>query len=173
MKKTTGTDGSQSEHSRYLADRTIALFTVLLKVSLIVGAALELLTGNWLAALATVGVIVVVMLPVMLGNRFDVRIPPEFELSAVLFVLASLFLGEVHGYYIKYWWWDLLLHAASGLLLGVFGFLLVHVLNEKENIQLSLKPSFVAFFAFLFALGMGTTWEIMEFGVDQAFGTTM
>ena len=134
---------------------------------------MEAIQGNWLAALATLGVVVVVMLPVALGNRFDVKIPPEFELCAVLFVIASLFLGEVQGYYLKFWWWDLLLHAASGLLLGIFGFLLVHVLNEKEDLHLSLKPSFVALFAFLFALGMGTIWEIMEFGIDQAFGANM
>jgi hypothetical protein len=36
-----------------------------------------------------------------------------------------------------------------------------------------MKPSFVALFAFMFALGMGAIWEIMEFAIDQTFGTTM
>lgn len=162
-----------SQRSIYLSDRTNRQLTNLLKGLLVLGVVMEVIQGNWLAALATLGVVVVVLLPVALGNRFDVKIPPEFELCAVLFVIASLFLGEVQGYYLKFWWWDLLLHAASGLLLGIFGFLLVHVLNEKEDLHLSLKPSFVALFAFLFALGMGTMWEMMEYAIDQVFGSNM
>ena len=164
---------SPSERADYLSDRTNRQLTAFLKILLLFGAGLEFLQGNWLAGLATLGVLVVCVLPVIISQEFDMKIPPEFELCAVLFVMASLFLGEVQGYYQKFWWWDLLLHGASGLLLGIFGFLLVHVLNEKENIDLSLKPSFVAIFAFMFSLGMGTLWEIMEFSVDQIFGANM
>ncbi|MGR8948724.1 MAG: hypothetical protein ACU84Q_11795 [Gammaproteobacteria bacterium] len=156
-----------------ISGKTNRLVTTVLKVMLVCGAILELIQGNWLAALATIGVIIVVLLPVALSRQFEVKIPPEFELLAVVFVIASLFLGEVQGYYLKFWWWDLLLHGASGLILGMFGFILVHVLNEKDDLHLSLKPSFVAFFAFLFALGVGTLWEIMEFTVDHFFATNM
>ena len=162
-----------TEQSIRISDRFNRRLTLLLKVILMTGAALEALQGNWLTATATVGVVIVTMLPVALGARFDVRIPPEFELLAVVFVYASLFLGEVHGYYVKYWWWDSLLHTGSGLLLGIFGFVLVYFMNEKNDLHLSMKPSFVALFAFMFALGMGALWEILEFAIDQTFGTTM
>ena len=155
--------------SNYLNHRLM----LLLKLVLLTGATLEGLQGNLLAALATLGVALVATLPVALGARFDVRIPPEFELLAALFVYASLLLGEVYGYYTRYWWWDLLLHACSGLILGIFGFLLVYVMNEKEDIHLSMKPSFLALFAFMFALGMGTIWEIIEFSIDLFFRTSM
>jgi len=49
----------------------------------------------------------------------------------------------------------------------------VHVLNEKEEIELHMRPAFVAFFAFIFAVGMGAMWEIFEFGMDQFFGLNM
>ncbi|MFT4564015.1 MAG: hypothetical protein ACI9BW_003777 [Gammaproteobacteria bacterium] len=162
-----------TDKSIRISDRFNRRLTALLKVILITGAMLELLQGDWLTAIATLGVVVITFLPVALGQRFDVRIPPEFELLAVIFVCASLFLGEVHGYYLKYWWWDSLLHTSSGLLLGIFGFLLVYVMNEKEDLQFSLKPSFVALFAFAFALAIGVIWEIMEFAIDQTFGTNM
>jgi hypothetical protein len=150
-----------------------SLLSLGLKLVLIVGAILELVSGNWLMAAATAGVALVMFFPLMLGYRFDVKIPPEFELLAVVFVFASLFLGELQGYYVKYWWWDVVLHSASGLLLGIFGFLLVHVMNEHEDLGLHMKPSFTALFAFMFALGMGVIWEVFEFVVDQALGTTM
>ncbi|MCA1732661.1 MAG: hypothetical protein LC732_03560 [Acidobacteria bacterium] len=136
----------------------------------IVGAAFE---RQWLAALTTALILLVTLLPLLVGKKLDVFIPPEMEGLAVLFVFASLFLGEVHGYYVRFWWWDLVLHAASGLLLGILGFLLVYVLNQKPDLGLDLKPGFVALFAFKFSLGLGALWEIFEFWMDSAFGTTM
>ncbi len=162
-----------TEKSIRVSGRFNRRLTVLLKLILVAGAVLEIWQGNVLAALATIGVVLVASLPVALGARFDVRIPPEFELLAVVFVYASLFLGEVHGFYARYWWWDILLHTGSGLVLGIFGFLLVYVMNEKSDVHLSMKPAFVALFAFMFALGMGCLWEILEFSIDQTFGTTM
>jgi len=150
-----------------LIDRGISL---LLKIILAVGAILEAMQGNWMVAITTTGIVIVAFLPILLGYRFHVRIPPEFELLAVIFVYASLFLGEVHGYYLKYWWWDILLHTSSGLIMGVFGFLLVYVLNEHEDLEMHMKPGFVCLFAFMFALGMGTIWEIVEFALDQLLG---
>jgi hypothetical protein len=84
-----------------------------------------------------------------------------------------LFLGEVRGYYARFWWWDVLLHIGAGFLLGILGFLLVHVLNEKEEIELHMKPGFVALFSFMFAMGLGAVWEIFEFAMDQGFGLNM
>jgi len=150
-----------------LIDRGISL---LLKIILAVGAVLEAMQGNWMVAITTTGIVIVAFLPMLVGYRFHVRIPPEFELLAVIFVYASLFLGEVHGYYLKYWWWDILLHTSSGLIMGVFGFLLVYVINEHEDLEMHMKPGFVCLFAFMFALGMGTIWEIVEFALDQLLG---
>lgn len=121
----------------------------------------------------TFAIVLLTLAPVVLGKRFDVFIPPEFEAIAVVFIFATLFLGEVRDYYNRIWWWDLVLHTASGFLLGIIGFLLVHVLNEKEDIELDMKPGFVALFAFLFAVGMGAIWEIFEFSMDQVFGMNM
>ncbi|MDX1579126.1 MAG: hypothetical protein R3266_11610, partial [Gemmatimonadota bacterium] len=83
------------------------------------------------------------------------------------------FLGEVRGYYLRFWWWDIALHTASGFLLGILGFLLVHVLNETENVEVHLRPRFVALFAFMFAVGLGALWEIFEYSMDVIFGMDM
>lgn len=147
--------------------------TVGLQLVLVAGAALAVWQQQWLAAATTLGILVVTLLPLALGRRFAVFIPAEFEALAVVFVFASLFLGEVRGYYARFWWWDAALHTASGFLLGILGFLLVYVLNEKEEIDLHMKPGFVAFFAFVFAVGMGALWEIFEFAMDSFFGLNM
>lgn len=129
--------------------------------------------GRWFTAFFTAMIILVTFLPVLLERRFRIHIPPELQLLAIGFVFGSLFLGEVRDYYMRFWWWDIMLHTSSGVLLGILGFLLVHILNEVERLEFHLKPGFVAFFAFMFALGVGALWEIFEFAMDSIFGTNM
>lgn len=159
-----------SDALNYLAHRRVSYF---LKLILALGVGLLVLQGRYQAAMEVAIILCITFLPVILGNRFQVKIPHEFESLAVIFVYMSLFLGEVQGYYVRFWWWDIVLHTGSGFLLGVLGFLLVYVLNEKEDIELNLEPKFIAFFAFLFAMGMGAIWEIFEFAMDQLFGMNM
>lgn len=144
-----------------------------LQIILLAGAIGAIWQQQWFNAVLITGIIVITLFPVLLAKRFHFVIPHEFQLLTIAFIFASLFLGEVHGYYTKYWWWDIVLHTSSGFLLGMIGFLLVYVLNETEQIQLNMRPGFVAFFAFLFALGMGALWEIVEFTMDTLFGMDM
>ena len=170
MPDESNNDTTTSNIPDTLVDRIDRGISLLLKIILAVGAVLEAIQGNWLNAVATTGVIIVAFLPMLVGYRLHVRIPAEFELLAVIFVYASLYLGDLHGYYLKYWWWDILLHTGSGLILGIFGFLLVYVMNEHEDLEMHMKPSFVSLFAFMFALGMGSLWEMFEFVLDQFVG---
>lgn len=147
--------------------------SLVLKSILLVGAAGALWEQQWLTAAITIGILMITFVPLLLARRLRVVIPSEFELLAIAFVFASLFLGEVRGFYTRFWWWDIVLHTASGFLLGIVGFLLVHVLNETQEVGLHMKAGFVAFFAFLFALGMGALWEVFEFGMDTLFGMNM
>lgn len=134
---------------------------------------LLLAQGMWVSGVWLLAIMVVTGAPAVLGQRMPVRIPAEYELLTILFVFGALFLGEFHSYYERFWWWDIVLHASSGLLLGILGFLLVYVLNENKRIDLHMRPGFVALFAFVFAVAVGAFWEIFEFAVDQVFGTTM
>jgi hypothetical protein len=170
MPERTDNPKANSDIPDTLADRIDRAISMALKIILAIGAVLEAIQGNWLNTIAVTGIIILTFFPLLVGYRLHVRIPPEFELLAVIFVYASLVLGEVYGFYTKYWWWDILLHTGSGLILGIFGFLLVYVINEHDDLEMHMKPSFVGLFAFMFALGMGTLWEIIEFTLDQSFG---
>lgn len=147
--------------------------TLVLQLILLLEAVFALWEQKWITAAFTLAIIGTTFLPLLLERRFRVYIPPQFQLLAIGFVFASLFLGEVMDYYTRFWWWDILLHTTSGFLLGIVGFLLVYVLNESERVDLHLRPGFVACFAFLFALGVGALWEIFEFGADVLVGTNM
>src|SRR5690606_10264636 len=129
--------------------------------------------GLWMHAFLILGIIAVSLVPLLLRRQYQIYIPAEFQILAVIFVFASLFLGEIHSYYERIWWWDMALHASSGLLMGIFGFLLVYLLNKNERAPIDMTPGFVALFAFLFALAVGTLWEIFEFAMDSLFGLNM
>jgi uncharacterized membrane protein YjdF len=145
----------------------------ILHLTMTLGFLLALYERQWLNAVIIVAILALMMAPRYVGRHLRVEIPAEFEMLAVVFVYASLFLGEVYGYYQRFWWWDIALHATSGLLLGIAGFLLIYVLNENEDVDVHMQPRFIAFFAFLFAVAMGALWEIFEFGMDQLFGMNM
>jgi len=146
---------------------------VLLRLAIVVGISLELLEALWMSAAIAAGILLLTFLPTIFASRVQVEIPPEFEVLTVGFIFASLFLGEIRDYYNKIWWWDIALHTTSGVLLGILGLLLVYVLNETPRVDLHMRPGFVAFFAFCFALSIGAAWEIFEFAMDQFFGMNM
>jgi CDP-diglyceride synthetase len=156
-----------------LADRIYWGLLIILQGAMAVELVILLIEKEWLNAFLVLGIMGLTMAPAALAPRLHVRIPAEFQLLAVLFVFATLFLGEMLNYYDRFDWWDTVLHGFSGLLLGVFGFLLVYVLNENRSVDMTLRPGFLAFFAFLFAVSFGTLWEIFEFAMDQLFDKTM
>jgi hypothetical protein len=148
-------------------------FSNALKILLGVGAVSLAFTGQYQAAAETLAIIAITYIPQHLGSRLKVRIPPEFESLAVLFICMTLFLGEVMDFYNRYWWWDVVLHGGSGFLLGILGFLLVYILNEKDSLNIDLPPGFIALFAFMFSMTLGVLWEIFEFAMDSLFGMNM
>lgn len=147
--------------------------TLALQIILLAGLVLSAVQQQWMNMVLTAVVIALTALPAAMERQFKVTIPPEFELLAILFIFASIFLGEVREYYVRFWWWDALLHTGSGLLLGLVAFLLVYVLNQIDRIDLHLKPGFIALFSFAFAMAVGSVWEIVEFGMDSVFGLNM
>jgi len=154
-------------------ERIHTRLTAALQVILIVGLILSLYEKQWVNALMILGILFLSYIPDILGKRMQIYIPPQFQMLAILFVFASVFLGEIRGFYFRYFWWDTMLHTWSGLLQGIFGFLLVYLLNENKDADLFMKPRFVAFFSFVFAVATGAVWEIFEFLMDTFFGLNM
>lgn len=132
-----------------------------------------LLQYRWLSLFLVTLIILTLISPILFRKQLSIELPAEFHVIAVIFTFAALYLGEIQQFYERLWWWDIALHTSAGLLMGVLGFLLVYILNESKRIELKITPVFIAFFAFLFAVSIGTFWEIFEFAVDQFFGTKM
>ena len=149
-------------------DRGLYLtITWVIQVLLGAGLLLFLLRRNWENVFLTAVVIALTLVPAFLFRRYRVIVPPEFQLVAALFNFVSLFLGSALDFYYHFWWWDLVLHTASGFLLGIIGFVVLFVLNQTDRLPPGMKPSFIAFFGVTFAVTLGVAWEIFEFAVDR------
>lgn len=167
--KTDLLDVDASRRVERLHSGFITLLLLIMGVNLI----LNLIFQNWFSLFLITLIMVILTLPILFRKQHAIDIPAEFHLISVVFAIAALYLGEIQMFYIRFWWWDLLLHSSAGFLLGIVGFLLAYLLNESRRIELSLTSGFIAFFAFTFAVSIGTIWEIFEFGMDELVQTRM
>ena len=164
---------SSVTQSDWTASRLHRVLAAILEAVMVVELVGLVRSESWMHVFATVLLMGVIAAPVVFRGRFGTPIPSELHIFAALFVFATLFLGEVQDFYYRVWWWDLSLHASAGLLFGLLGFLFVYLVNENELVDVSMRPSFVALFAFFFSVALGTFWEIFEFAMDQIFGLQM
>ena len=91
------------------------------------------------------------------------------------FLFCAIFLGEIQRYYSKFMLWDDILHLSSGIMTGIFGYMLLSVISRKSRHGQGLlsSPVTVILFAFCFAAALGMLWEIYEFLLDLFFDLNM
>lgn len=147
----------------------VAIMEIIMAAELVVLAADQ----RWMNLFLVITLMAVIAIPSLFPQKLPVFIPAEIQIFLVLFVFATLFLGEVQNFYERIWWWDIALHTSSGVLLGMLGFLFVYMVNENRLVDVTMRPSFVALFAFFFGVGIGALWEIFEFAADQMLGLNM
>ncbi len=116
---------------------------------------------------------VVMFIPSLLQKKLSLTIPNYMFVLYFIFLFCAIYLGEVQDFYFIIPYWDLLLHAFSGAMLGSLGFTLVSLLNSNKNVDMHLSPFFIAIFAFCFALAFGAVWEIYEYTVDSVAALNM
>ncbi|MFM7445371.1 MAG: hypothetical protein ACKO2N_15935 [Tabrizicola sp.] len=123
------------------------------------------------AVFITLAALVLTLLPGLLASRIGLRLPPSFLAAIALFVMATLYLGEVYDFYDRFWWWDLALHFGSAMGFGILGFLLIFMLFQGD--RYAAPPWALGVLSFCLALAVGVLWEIFEYAMDTFFGFNM
>ncbi len=152
-------------------DKILLLITYIIRLVLAIAIVTEILNQRWALLFTTSLIFILTFIPTIFEKRFKIDIPLEIEIIIIIFIYASLFLGEIKSFYTTYLWWDILLHISSGIVLGFFGFLILYVLYSQDKVHGS--PIWIAVFSFCFAVAIGAIWEIFEFAVDNIFGFNM
>ena len=154
-----------------LAEKIHYIISYAIRIALLVAIISAVINSRWAILFASCLTLFLTFLPAMIERNYKVDLPVEFELLIVVFIYATIFLGEVHAYYTRFWWWDAILHAGSGVALGFAGFIILYILYTEEKIE--AKPFTIALFSFCFAVAIGALWEIFEFAMDNFFGMNM
>ncbi len=117
--------------------------------------------------------LILFLLPAFIEKNFKIDLPSALEIIILLFIFAAEILGEIQAYYIKYVWWDTLLHIINGFLCAAVGFALVDIINQNSRLKFNLSPIYLAITAFCFSMTIGVAWEFFEFFADILLGTDM
>ena len=146
---------------------------VVLRLIVIASIVISIIRGNWENVFVCCLTLVLFLIPSIIEKSLRVDLPNLLEIIIFLFVFAAEILGELQGFYIKYAFWDTMLHTINGFICAAAGFALVDVLNRNEKIKLSLNPLFMALVAFCFSMTVGVLWEFFEYGADCLLKTDM
>jgi len=151
--------------------KTYFYLNLLIRATLVIAFALAVYEQNWMAMFVSALTFVLTFLPQAFERQYKINLPTEIQAVIIFFIYAGIFLGEVQEFYTRFWWWDSLLHALSGVALGFAGVLIMYVLHRSGRLKTSF--SLMAVLAFCFAIALGTMWEIFEFLMDSFFSLDM
>lgn len=146
---------------------------VVLRMLVILMMVLQIFNKNYENVFLCILTLVLLMLPSLIQVNLKIELPTALEITMLIFIFAAEILGEIQAYYIRFPFWDTLLHTLNGFLAAAIGFALVDILNRSERFSIHLSPVFVAIVAFCFSMTIGVLWEFFECGMDQFFGLDM
>lgn len=146
---------------------------VVLRFLVICAMVISCFRGNYENLFFCALALVLFLVPSFIENNFKIELPQTLEIIILLFIFASVILGEMGSYYTKIPYWDTLLHTVNGFLCAAIGFAMTDVLNRNENIKFKLSPIFLAIVAFCFSMTIGVLWEFFEFFCDIFLKTDM
>lgn len=154
-------------------NKLIATIHILLRIFVIISIIISAINRNWYNVFCLSVVAIGFMLPYFFKNTFKVEIPSALELVIVLFIFASIFLGEMNSFYEKVPNYDTYLHLINGFISCAIGYSIGNILNINYK-SFQLNRIFNVIFAICFTTTIGVLWEFMEFGFDNShFRTDM
>jgi hypothetical protein len=151
--------------------RSHPLPVLLIWTSLVLAFGFALWERQWPLAYLAAMTYVLTLVPLHLVRRVGLRLPRSFTVGIVLFIYATIFLGEAFDFYDRYWWWDIVMHGGSAIGFGMLGFLVVFLLFAGDRYA---APAWaMSVIGFTFAVTIGALWEIFEYAMDRSLGLNM
>ncbi len=163
----------QSVKSELKENRSAFIVYSTLRILVIGMMILQIFNRNFQNAFLCVLTLILFIMPSVVQATFKVEFPTLLEIIILLFIFAAEILGEISAFYIKFPYWDTILHTLNGFLCGAIGFSLVEIINGNKRLRFELSPLFMAVVAFCFSMTIGVAWEIFEFSMDSLYHLDM
>ena len=113
-----------------------------------------------------IGNILLWLVPFAARPLFKDRVGDGVDLFCVIYVFFASFLGTVLRFYVRFWWYDRLIHTLFGYVGCIVGLFAACKLCDIQKIS----PAFAVVFCAAFSLMLAALWEIMEYLGDQWLG---
>ena len=117
--------------------------------------------------------LILMIMPSVVQATFKVEFPSPLEIVILMFIFSAEILGEISAFYMRFPYWDTVLHTLNGFLCAAIGFSLVDIMNRQSRLKFDMSPLFMAITAFCFSMTIGVLWEFFEFGMDYIWGLDM
>ena len=144
-------------------------FFLLLLRALVLGLLIRALClGRWGSAGLCLLTLLLFEVPALTEAAVKWRVPLPLEAAEAVFAFCANVLGEMLGFYLRFPWWDAVLHVLWGFLGGLVG---VAWLQALQGQPLNRRASAVT--ALGFAALTGICWEFFEFAMDALFHMDM
>ena len=161
-------------YKEHIKKNKFPFFVYIFLRALVIGAMIiSKIRGNYENLFFCALALVLFLIPAFFEKNFGIDLPNTLEVIILLFIFASVILGEMGSYYTKVPLWDTVLHTVNGFLCAAIGFGLSDILNRNEKIKFKMSPIFVAVVAFCFSMTIGVLWEFFEFFCDVFFQKDM
>ncbi len=151
---------------KFVIYQLLTLFVILVLID-------QAINGRYENCFTCALTLVLFLIPNFVESKLKITLPQTLEVIIILFIFAAEMLGEIYAFYIKFAWWDSMLHTLNGFLMAAIGFSLVDILNNNDRFKFHLSPLFIAIVSFCFSMTVGVLWEFFEFFMDLAFNTDM
>lgn len=116
--------------------------------------------------------LIVSLLPDYIEKKAHVEMSNLLSIMFIILLIGHFIFGEIAEFYVYVRGWDSLLHAFSGVILGIVAMAIVQYITQ-DNKNVYLSPLFIALFAVSFAVTIAVVWEILEYVIDGLFNSNM
>lgn len=144
---------------------------IISRIILLVNMAYLVVKGDWLNVVVLLSGLAITFIPYIMKRWLHTELTQALSSFIVLFGMLSQWLGTYMRAYDYLFWWDILLHGLSGILISLFGIILL-IWIDKEGVVFKHKLNVViSIFMFLTGAASAVFWEIFEYTGDTFFGT--
>ena len=117
--------------------------------------------------LLCIAIIPVLLVFKIIRKLFKIRISDGLEFVYIVFIILTMLLGSIMGFFSLISWYDSFTHFLSGMFTFVMGiFFLVWFKEHSDK-----KILFSCLFAMMFTFMIAVLWECVEFTIDNVMGT--
>lgn len=146
---------------------------IVLRLSVILIMLAQFFNGNYENFFLCLLTLFLFTIPSFIENNYHIDLPDTLEIIILLFIYSAEILGEIQAFYVRFPFWDTMLHTLNGFLAAAIGFSMVDILNRNKKFSFQLSPFFMALVAFCFSMTIGVLWEFFECGMDMFFHMDM